>query len=49
MIAIQSHNPIRIFTDGAGLGNPSPGGYGAITLLDDVGYAASPGGRSPRR
>jgi len=28
-------NAIKIFTDGAAKGNPGPGGYGAVLLLDD--------------
>lgn len=26
----ENNNPVKIFTDGACLGNPGPGGYGAI-------------------
>lgn len=31
---MENHNIISIFTDGSSLGNPGPGGWGAIVLFD---------------
>jgi ribonuclease HI len=35
-IALPEHNMVDLFTDGASLGNPGPGGWGAILRWRDV-------------